>query len=105
MGEKKTAAQKKVVNSWEGIEVKPLPHDYDIISRYPIREGLAEVVIATPPGKFAEPTYFCCEVPLNDKEKEVVEKVKEILTKELDFPRFEDLEEVRRAVLQGAERC
>jgi len=69
MAEKKPAPQKKVVDSWEGIEVKPLPHDYDIISRYPIREGLAEVVIATPPGKFAEPTYFCSEVPSTQKRR------------------------------------
>jgi flagellar protein FlaI len=103
MGEKKPATQ-KVVDSWEGIEVKPVPYDYDILARYSIREGLAEVVIATPPGRFVEPTYFCSEVPLNTKEKEVVEKVKEILTKELDFPKFEDLEEVRKAVLQGAEK-
>jgi flagellar protein FlaI len=103
MGEKKPATQ-KVVDSWEGIEVKPVPYDYDILARYSIREGLAEVVIASPPGRFVEPTYFCSEAPLNDKEKEVVEKVKEILTKELDFPKFEDLEEVRRAVLQGAEK-
>ncbi len=102
MGEKKSASQKKAVDSWEGIEVKPLPHDYEIRRRYPIREGLAEVIIASPPGKFAEPTYFCVEVPLDEKEKGVIEKVKEILTKELDFPKFEDLEEVRKAVLEGA---
>jgi len=103
MGEKKRATQ-KVVDSWEGIEVKPVPYDYDILARYSIREGLAEVVIASPPGRFVEPTYFCSEAPLNTKEKEVVEKVKEILTKELDFPKFDDLEEVRKAVLQGAEK-
>jgi flagellar protein FlaI len=76
MDGKRPAPQKKVVDFWEGIEVKPLPHDYDILSRYSIREGLADVVIAAPPGKFVGPTYFCSEVPLNDKEKEVVEKVK-----------------------------
>ena len=58
MDEKKSAVQKRVPDSWEGIEVKPVPYDYDILARYSIREGLAEVIIATPPGKFVEPTYF-----------------------------------------------
>jgi len=94
--------EQKVPDSWEGILVKPLPPDYIDVSRYQIRQDLAEVVIAAPSNRFAEPVYFCIEAPLTDSEKAAVEKVKDILTKELDFPKFEDLEEVRKAVLQGA---
>ncbi|MCS7118396.1 MAG: type II/IV secretion system ATPase subunit [Thaumarchaeota archaeon] len=103
MAKKKEQVRKKPVqDSWVGIEVQPVPMDYDVLSRYSIREGYAEVVIASPPGRVVEPKYYCVEVPLEPKEKEVVEKVKDILTKELDFPKYGELEEVRRAVLEAA---
>jgi hypothetical protein len=40
-----------------------MPHDYEIQRRYPIREGLAEVIIASPPGKFAEPITSASRFP------------------------------------------
>ena len=73
---------------WKGIEVKPIPEDYKIIDGYPIREGYAEVVIATPPGTTPEPTYFVKEVQLEPHEIKALEMLKDMLSKELEPPKL-----------------
>ncbi|MEM4718988.1 MAG: type II/IV secretion system ATPase subunit [Nitrososphaerota archaeon] len=91
-------------NPWKGIEVKPIPENYEILDRYPIREGLAEVVIATPPTETPEPTYFAVEIQLMPQEALALEKLKEILSKELEPPKPGEEEDARRILLETADK-
>ena len=83
----------EIPSPWKGIEVKPVPEDYEILERYAIREGLAEVVIATPPGPTIEPVYFSMEAPLSPEEIIALDKLKDILSKELEPPKPGEEEE------------
>ncbi|MEM0329512.1 MAG: type II/IV secretion system ATPase subunit [Nitrososphaerota archaeon] len=91
-------------NPWKGIEVKPIPENYEVLDRYPIREGLAEVVIATPPTETPEPTYFAVEIQLMPQEALALEKLKEILSKELEPPKPGEEEDARRILLETADK-
>ena len=89
---------------WKGIEVKPVPEDYEVIDGYPIREGYAEVVIATPPGPAPEPTYFVKEVQLEPHEIKALELLKEMLSKELEPPKPGEEEDVKKLLIETADK-
>ncbi|MEM3897243.1 MAG: type II/IV secretion system ATPase subunit [Nitrososphaerota archaeon] len=91
-------------NPWKGIEVKPIPEDYEVLDRYPIREGLAEVVIASPPAETPEPTYFAAETQLMPQEVLALEKLKDILSKELEPPKPGEEEDAKRILLETADK-
>jgi len=55
----------EIPSFWKGIEITPLPEDYEILEEYSIREDLAGVVIASPRSATLEPTYFVKEVQLS----------------------------------------
>jgi flagellar protein FlaI len=99
MFEQKAEAQ-EVRRQWQGIEVYPVKPDFEILDRYVIREKFAEVIIASPPGRVVEPIYHCVEAPLTPQEANALEKVKDILTKELDFPKIGEEEEVKKVVIE-----
>ncbi|GBC70947.1 Type IV secretion system protein PtlH [Candidatus Calditenuaceae archaeon HR02] len=94
--EKKKGRREELVKQWRGIDVKPLNPSFEILDRYVLREKFAEVIIAAPPGKVVEPIYFVVETPLTPQEETALEKIKDILTKELDFPKIGEEEEVRK---------
>jgi len=100
MGRKKREEPKPI----QGIKVEPLPPDYKVLERYAIREGLAEVAIATPPGTTVEPTYFVEEVQLTEAEAAALERLKDLLSRELEPPKVGEEEEVKRAVLETADK-
>ena len=94
----------EIPSPWKGIEVKPVPEDYEILERYAIREGLAEVVIATPPGPTIEPVYFSMEAPLSPEEIIALDKLKDILSKELEPPKPGEEEEAKKILLETADK-
>jgi flagellar protein FlaI len=104
MGLAKKGKSEEPPNPWKGIEVKPVPEDYEVLDRYAIREGLAEVVIATPPGETPEPTYFAVEVQLTPQEALALEKLKDILSKELEPPKPGEEEDAKRILLETADK-
>ena len=87
-----------------GIEVKPLPENYKILESYPIRIGFAEVVIASPPGPTVEPTYFVKEVQLTPREAQALERLKEILSKELEPPKPGEEEDMKKIIIETADK-
>ncbi|MEN2975348.1 MAG: type II/IV secretion system ATPase subunit [Candidatus Caldarchaeales archaeon] len=87
-----------------GVKVDPLPSDYEVLQRYPVREGLAEVVIAAKPGIVLEPVYFVREVELNEAEKNTLKKLKDFLSKELEPPTVGEEEEVKKMLISSAEK-
>jgi flagellar protein FlaI len=97
---KQKAKAQEVRRQWQGIEVYPVKPDFEILDRYVIREKFAEVIIASPPGRVVEPIYYCVEAPLTPQEVNALEKVKDILTKELDFPKIGEEEEVKKVVIE-----
>ncbi|RLG01639.1 MAG: protein kinase [Thaumarchaeota archaeon] len=106
MGKKKKSKKEEEEYEffWKGIEVKPVPEDYEIIDGYPIREGYAEVVIATPPGPTPEPTYFVKEVQLEPHEIRALELLKEMLSKELEPPKPGEEEDVKKLLIETADK-
>ncbi|MDW8063068.1 MAG: type II/IV secretion system ATPase subunit [Candidatus Caldarchaeum sp.] len=96
--------EKKTVRQWEGIYVGSLKPEYTILDSYYIKEKYGQVVIASPPSVVAEPIYYVVEEPLSPKEEIALERVKEILTKELDFPKLGEEEEVRKAVIETTKK-
>ncbi len=96
--EKKKGKKEELVKQWRGIDVKPLNPSFEILDRYVLREKFAEVIIAAPPGKVVEPIYFVVETPLTPQEEAALEKIKDILTKELDIPKIGEEEEVRKVI-------
>ncbi|MEM2235707.1 MAG: type II/IV secretion system ATPase subunit [Nitrososphaerota archaeon] len=95
---------KKIPNPWEGIEVKPIPEGYEVLERYPIKEGIAEVVIAAHSSEMIEPEYFATEVQLSPEETLAIEKLKDILSKELEPPKLGEEEEARKMLLNTADK-
>ncbi|MCS7132098.1 MAG: type II/IV secretion system ATPase subunit [Aigarchaeota archaeon] len=89
---------------WKGVEIRSIPEDYGILDRYVIRNELAEVIIATPPGPTVEPTYFATEVQLSPQEALALEKLKDILSKELEPPKPGEEEDAKRILLKTAEK-
>lgn len=96
--------EKKIVSQWAGIIRSPPKPEYVVLDSYYVKEGIGQVVIAAPPGAVAEPIYHVVEEPLTPNEEAALEKVKEILTKELDPPRLGEEEEVRRAVIDTTKK-
>ncbi|MEM0482787.1 MAG: type II/IV secretion system ATPase subunit [Nitrososphaerota archaeon] len=96
--EKKKGKKEELVKQWRGIDVKPLNPSFEILDRYVLREKYAEVIIASPPGRVVEPIYFVVETPLASQEEAALEKIKDILTKELDIPKIGEEEEVRKVI-------
>ena len=94
----------KVPEPWKGIEIRSMPDDYEILETYPVRENLAEVVIATPPGPTIEPTYFIKEVGLAPEEVIALEKLKDMLSKELEPPRPGEEEDAKRILRETADK-
>jgi flagellar protein FlaI len=101
---KKKDKTKEVPNPWKGIEIRPIPENYRVLERYPIREGVAEVVIASHSSRTIEPEYFATEVQLSPEEILLLEKLKDILSKELEPPRIGEEEEARKILLNTAEK-
>ncbi|MCD6236011.1 MAG: type II/IV secretion system ATPase subunit, partial [Thaumarchaeota archaeon] len=101
---KKVKEGAEVPEPWKGIEIRPLPEDYEILERYSVRENLAEVTIATPPGPTIEPTYFVEEVKLTPQEMIALEKLKDMLSKELEPPRPGEEEDAKRILLETADK-
>ena len=101
---KKKLKVEEVPNPWKGIEIRPIPEDYEIIEQYSIRENLAEVVIATPPGPTVEPTYFVKEAQLTPEEMVVFQKLKDMLSTELEPPRPGEEEDAKRILLETADK-
>jgi len=106
VGKKKKSKKKEEEYElfWKGIEIKPIPEDYKIIDGYPIREGYAEVVIATPPGTTPEPTYFVKEVQLEPHEIKALEMLKDMLSKELEPPKPGEEEDVKKILIETADK-
>jgi flagellar protein FlaI len=96
--------EKKVVKQWEGIIKSPLKPDYVVLDSYYVKEKYGQVVIASPQAHIREPIYFVVEEPLQPNEEIALEKVKDILTKELDFPKLGEEEEVRKAVIETTKK-
>lgn len=101
---KKKDKTKEVPNPWKGIEIRPIPENYKILERYPIREGIAEVVIASHSSQTIEPEYFATEAQLSPEEILLLEKLKDILSKELEPPRIGEEEEARKILLNTADK-
>lgn len=101
---KQRIKQQEVRKQWQGIEVSPVKPDFEILDRYEIREKFAEVIVAAPPGRVVEPIYYCVEAPLTPQESNALEKVKDILTKELDFPKIGEEEEVKKIVVETTKK-
>ncbi len=101
---KQKAKAQEVRRQWQGIEVYPVKPDFEILDRYEIREKFAEVIVASPPGRVVEPIYYCVEAPLSPQEVNALEKVKDILTKELDFPKIGEEEEVKKVVIETTKK-
>lgn len=95
--EKKKEKKQEPVKQWRGIDVKPLNPSFEILDRYQVGSKFAEVIIAAPPSRVVEPIYFVSEAPLRPEEEVALERVKDILTKELDFPKLGE-EEVRKVL-------
>ncbi|MDW7986780.1 MAG: type II/IV secretion system ATPase subunit [Nitrososphaerota archaeon] len=87
-----------------GVRVDPVPPDYEILQRYPIREDLAEVVIAAKPGIILEPIYFVREVELTEAEANTLKRLKDFLSKELEPPTIGEEAEVRKVLLDSADK-
>lgn len=100
----KKSKPKEVPNPWKGIVIKSIPQGYEVIERYPIREGIAEVVIAASQGQILEPEYFAVEIQLSPEELFALEKLKDILSKELEPPRAGEEEDAKKILLQTADR-
>jgi len=94
----------EIPSFWKGIEIIPLPEDYEILEEYPIREDLAGVVIASPRSATLEPTYFVKEVQLSPEEIIVLEKLKDILSKELEPPKSGEEEDAKKILLDTADK-
>ncbi len=101
---KKKDKIKEVPNPWKGVEIRPIPKNYEILERYPIKEGIAEVVIASHSSQMVEPEYFATEVQLSPEEILLLEKLKDILSKELEPPRIGEEEEARKILLNTADK-
>ncbi len=84
------------LKQWRGIDIRQLHPSFEILDRYQVGSKFSEVVIAAPPGRVVEPIYFVTEVQLSPEEEVALERVKDILTKELDFPKLGEEEEVRK---------
>ncbi|MEM1534580.1 MAG: type II/IV secretion system ATPase subunit [Nitrososphaerota archaeon] len=102
--EKKKKGEKEIVKQWRGIDVKPLNPTFEILDRYVLTEKYAEVIIASPPGRVVEPIYFVVENPLTQQEETALEKIKDILTKELDIPKIGEEEETKKIIHDTALR-
>ncbi len=102
--EKKKKGEKEIVKQWRGIDVKPLNPAFEILDRYVLTEKYAEVIIASPPGRVVEPIYFVVENPLTQQEETALEKIKDILTKELDIPKIGEEEETKKIIHDTALR-
>ncbi|HDD39681.1 MAG TPA: protein kinase [Nitrososphaeria archaeon] len=100
----KKVAVEEIPSLWKGIEVKPLPEDYHVLEEYSIREDLAKVVIASPPGSTLEPMYFVIEVPLSPEEIKILEQLKDILSKELEPPKAGEEEDAKRVLIETADK-
>jgi len=98
------AKAQEIRRQWQGIEVFPVKPDFEILDRYEIREKFAEVIVASPPGKVVEPIYYCVEAPLSPQEAVALERVKDILTKELDFPKIGEEEETKKVVIETTKK-
>ncbi|MEM4495335.1 MAG: type II/IV secretion system ATPase subunit [Candidatus Caldarchaeum sp.] len=96
--------EKKIVSQWSGIIRSPPKPEYVVLDSYYVKEGIGQVVIAAPPGAVSEPIYHVVEEPLTPAEEAALEKVKEILTKELDPPKLGEEEEVRKAVIETTKK-
>jgi hypothetical protein len=86
------------LKQWRGIDIRPLHHSFEILDRYQVGSKFSEVVIAAPPGRVVEPIYFVTEAQLSPEEEVALERVKDILTKELDFPKLGEEQEVRKVL-------
>jgi flagellar protein FlaI len=87
----------------KGILVAPIPSDYEKITEYWIKQPYVKIVIARPPEKGSGPIYFVDEILLSEEEKEAYSKILDILTKELTPPKVESDEELKKAIIKGAE--
>jgi flagellar protein FlaI len=85
-------------------QVPALKPDYMVLDSYYVKEKYGQVVIASPQAHIREPIYFVVEEPLQPNEEIALEKVKDILTKELDFPKLGEEEEVRKAVIETTKK-
>lgn len=88
----------------KGFRVDPIPPDYEVLQRYPVREEFAEVVIAAKPGIVVEPVYFVREVELNEQEAKALERLKDFLAKELEPPTVGEEQEVKKILLDSADK-
>lgn len=101
---KKSEEMKKEEKLNEGIRVEPVPPNYEVLKRYPVREEFAEVVIAAKPGVILEPVYFVNEVQLTENESKALEKLKDFLSKELEPPSIGEEEDVKKILLDSADK-
>ncbi|MEM2068220.1 MAG: type II/IV secretion system ATPase subunit [Nitrososphaerota archaeon] len=96
--------EKEEVKKDKGIKVDPVPPDYEVLQRYPVREEFAEVVIAAKPGIVLEPQYFVKEVELTEQEAKALERLKDFLAKELEPPTVGEEQEVKKVLLNSADK-
>ncbi len=98
------AKPKEVPTLWKGIEIRSIPEGYEILERYAIKEGVAEVVIATHSKEVVGPEYFAREVQLSPEETLAIEKLKDILSKELEPPKPGEEEDAKKMLLNTADK-
>lgn len=101
---KKEKKKREEMKIDKGIRVEPIPQDYEVLQRYPVREEFAEVVIAAKPGIVMEPVYFVREVELNEQEAKALERLKDFLAKELEPPTIGEEQEVKKMLLDSADK-
>lgn len=95
--------KKEKVEEKKGILVAPIPSDYEKITEYWIKEPYAKIVIAKPTERGSGPVYFIDEILLSKEEEEAYIKILDILTKELIPPEATSDEEIKKAIIKGAE--
>lgn len=95
--------KKEKVEEKKGILVAPIPSDYEKITEYWIKEPYAKIVIARPTERGSGPVYFIDEILLSKEEEEAYTKILDILTKELIPPEATSDEEIKKAIIKGAE--
>jgi flagellar protein FlaI len=95
--------KEKKVKEETGIIIGEIPSNAEIIEEYWVNKPYAKVVIAKTSGA-SEYTYFVDEIKLNDIERKTYEKIREILEKELDPRKIGSEEDIRKAIIDFAER-
>ncbi|RJS89987.1 protein kinase [Candidatus Bathyarchaeota archaeon] len=87
----------------QGVLIRKLEEDYQVVDSYPVHNPLAVVKIVRSPKLGAGYHYFVEEAPLNERERRTYEKLVSILSRELQPPEDWDVD-VRAYIMKEALR-